>query len=211
MPVLNYRGAWQKRNYCKKVEMKNKIFNEKELNRLFEQDAAGISPDAAVRDRLEYTFLLKSSSSKVSQNSFLGMFTWLFSWSQLPLKAAVVTAVVLISFIKFPSVESQFLLPGQDTTYNAIPLQIDSSEASPFFADTCLTTKTIIDKTKKSSNTVFERNETSLSEISSLQKSCNNLRIALRASFFLPRHLISRKFELNDSNKSALSEWIHLA
>lgn len=173
--------------------MKNKIFNEKELNRLFEQDAAGITPDAAIRGRLEYTFLLKTSASKVSQNSFLGMFSWLFSWSQLPIKAAIVSVIVLVSFIKFPSVENQFLLPGQDTTYNSIPIQIDTSESSPFFADTCLTTTTIIDRTKKSSNPVFGGNCSEFTEVNSVQKPYSSLRIAVRASFFLPRHLISKR------------------
>lgn len=198
-------------NYCKEETMKNKIFNDKELKYLFEQDAAGLTPDAAVRERLEYTFLLKSSGSKVTQNSFLGMFYWLFSWSQLPLKATIVTAVVLISFIQFPSVENQFLLPGQDTTYNSVPIQIDSSEASPFFADTCLTTKTIIHKTKDSSNRSSSKLEASCFTMNVLPEPCNNLQTALQASFLLPRHLISRKFELSDSETSAPAEWIHLA
>lgn len=119
--------------------MNNNTISNEEIKHLLDKDADEIMPDTAVQQRLEYAFLLKSSKAEVRQNSFAGMFSWLFSWAHLPLKAGIVSLVVLFSLLNIPSVENQFLAPLQDTTMQVLPYQIDSSETSPFFADTCFT------------------------------------------------------------------------
>ncbi len=187
--------------------MKNNIFNDKEISRFFEKDADGLTPDAAIRERLEYTFLLKSSASKVNQNSFLGIFSWLLSWSHLPAKAIIVSVILLISLFKIPTVENQFLLPTQDTTYNAIPLHIDSSETSPFFADTCLTSKSLNSASHKSQNTFSAYPVFSFSQkLNFSAKFHNNISIVAPVSPFLPRHPVSRKSAQAGLNKLSLVE-----
>lgn len=125
----------------------NTILND-EIIRIVQNDAEGIAPNDGVRQRLEYAFLLKSSTAEVKQNSFAGMFSWLFSWSHLPLKAGLVSIILLVSLLNMPSIENQFLAPLQDTTMNVLPFQIDSSETSPFFADTCFTGHTCTQEQK---------------------------------------------------------------
>lgn len=119
--------------------MKNNGINDKELTRLFELDADGITPDAAVRDRLEYTFMVKSRTYKTAQNSFAGMFSWLFSWSHIPLKAALVSMIVIFSFMNIQPKSGEFLSPGCDTTLNSIPY--DSMGIMPLYADSCFNVK----------------------------------------------------------------------
>ena len=121
--------------------MNNQIFGEEELKRMFTHDARGIEPNAAVRERLEYAYLLKSRSYKTTQNSFLGVFTWLFSWSHLPAKVAFVSLFLMISVINFQPKNQQLIMPGSDTTLNNVPLRIDTSGMFPLFADSCLNVK----------------------------------------------------------------------
>ena len=187
--------------------MENNILNDKELAGLFEKDANGVVPDSAVGKRLAYTFMLKSSGVKVKQNSFLGMFTWFFSWSHLPAKAALVSLILLVPLFKIPNVESPFLLPGQDTTYNAIPFHIDSSETSPFFADTCLTLKTINTTTKKAQNT--NSNMSILKVSQQMLHSAthrNSISVGAPVSPFLSHRLISEKSVQADLHKLTLFE-----
>ncbi|MFV0593903.1 MAG: hypothetical protein ACK5M7_21195 [Draconibacterium sp.] len=121
--------------------MNNQIFGEEELKRMFTHDARGLKPDAAVRQRLEYAYLLKSRNYKTSQNSFLGMFAWLFSWSHLPAKVAVASLLLMVSVVNFQPKSGQFMLPGSDTTLNNVPVRVDTSGMLPFFGDTCLNVK----------------------------------------------------------------------
>lgn len=182
--------------------MNNNILHDKEIAGLFEKDANGFAPDAAIRERLEYTFMLKSSSSEVKQNSFLGMFSWLLSWSHLPLKAAMVSVVLLFSLLNIPTVENDFLIPGQDSTYNAIPFLIDSSETSPFFADTCMTTKAFSQQEDNSNESSSYLKSLKFSSVISYSAKPHSIfsTLAPNASF-LPRHLISRKSAPAGSNK----------
>jgi hypothetical protein len=120
------------------MTMKNNILNEEELSRLFKQDAAGMEPDDAVRKRLEYAFMVKSREYKTTQNSFLSMFSWFFSWSNLPLKAAFVSVILLVSMLNFQPRNSELFSPANDTTLNSTPVIIDSAGMLPFFADSCL-------------------------------------------------------------------------
>ena len=192
--------------------MGSNLFTDSELTRLFEKDAVNLAPDTAVRERLEYTFLLKSKDSKVKQNSFLGMFTWLFSWSHLPLKAAMVSLILVVSLLRMPSVEQQFLHPGQDTTYNTIPLLIDSSETSPYYADTCLTTKAVAKVSSKVKPFLSEAEA-----VNHLQRfMCplaprNRFSNAVPTLLFLNRHSVSRKSEPVDLNNLTLFESRQLA
>lgn len=121
--------------------MNNNLLSEQELNRMFTVDAGHIEPDPAVRERLEYAYLIRNRTYKTAQNSFLSMFTWLFSWSHLPAKVAVVSLLLMISVMNFQPKSQQFIMPGSDTTLNNVPLKIDTSGMLPFFGDTCLNVK----------------------------------------------------------------------
>lgn len=208
MHATNYRSELQIKNYCKQLIMKNNIISDNEISSLFEKDAAKISPDNAIRERLEYTFMLKNSGSKVTQNSFLGIFTWLFSWSQLPAKAAFVSLILLVSLLKIPSVENQIVPPIQDTTFNAVPLHIDSSETSPFFADTCLTTKVLNKEFPKNNNSYSTIasgafNTTIFSTSNFLSKPRNGFLIAAPKLLSLPCRSTSKKAAPADLNNLA--------
>ena len=125
------------------------MISDKDLSSIFKEDAANHFPDEAVRDRLEYAFMVKSRSYKTTQNSFLGLFGWLFSWSNLPLKAAMVSIVLFFSLVNIKNVETPILQQLQDTTLNSMPFHIDSSQTSPFFADTCSISKLIKSHSEK--------------------------------------------------------------
>ena len=192
--------------------MGNNIYTEKELAQLFAKDASRLTPDHAVRERLEYTFLLKSAAAKVNQNSFLGMFTWLFSWSHLPLKAAMVSLIIVLSFFKIPDVEQQFMNPAQDTTYNTIPLHIDSSGTSPYYADTCLTTK-VNAKVDAWDKGVYSGKNFFRPCPGQIQRPIprNTDSTARPGTLFLSRHTISRRSEPAGLSGPALSESRRLA
>ena len=121
--------------------MKDKMLTDQELIHFFFFFSKSITPDSSVQERLNYTFMVKSSAYKTAQNSFTGMFSWLFSWSNVPVKAALVSIVLFLSIVNFQSNESQFIAPGCDTTINTIPLKVDSVGMLPFYADSCLNTK----------------------------------------------------------------------
>ena len=117
--------------------MENKQMSEQELISMFANDAKGIAPATSVQERLEYAYLLKSTGYKTTQNSFLGMFTGLFSWSNLPAKLALARVVIVISIMNFQPKNEQLFSPGVDTTSNSVPLRIDTAGMLPFFGDTC--------------------------------------------------------------------------
>ena len=121
--------------------MENKQMSEQELISMFANDAKGIAPNTSVQERLEYAYLVKSTGYKTTQNSFLGMFTSLFSWSHLPAKLALASVVIVISIMNFQPKGEELFLPGVDTTLNSTPLRIDTAGMLPFFGDTCLSGK----------------------------------------------------------------------
>lgn len=195
--------------------MKNNIIHDNELSAAFKQDATGHCPDEAIRDRLEYAFMVKSRSYKTTQNSFLHLFGWIFSWTNLPLKAALVFVVLLFSLVNIQDVETPILQQLQDTTQNRVPFQIDSSQTSPFFADTCLISKTI------KSNSYEQDNNTEINIFMPLQENFSN-------SFFLsnPHSKLSsslpvpcvcadpgilQKQQSTDLNNTAPAEYLQLA
>ena len=141
MHASNCREELQINKFCKQISMKKNMITDKEITRLFEKDSNGISPDTSVQERLEYTFMVKSSNYKTAQNSFGGVFTWIFSWSDIPLKAALVSFILFLSLMNFQPNQSQHIIPDCDTTLNSIPLKIDSSGMLPFYTDTCFNTK----------------------------------------------------------------------
>jgi hypothetical protein len=118
--------------------MNNNLLSEQELNRMFSADAGHLEPDPAIRERLEYAYLIRNHTYKTAQNSFLSLFSWLFSWSQLPAKVAVVSLLLMISVINFQPKTQQFIMPATDSTLNNMPLRIDTSGMLPFLGDTCL-------------------------------------------------------------------------
>ena len=190
--------------------MKNNMINDKELSSIFNQDAANRFPDEAVRERLEYTFMVKSKSYKTTQNSFLGLFAWLFSWSNLPLKAAMVSVVLLFSLVNIKNVETPILLQMQDTTLNTIPFHIDSSQTSPYFVDTCSISKLIKSHSEKETEQTEEGisihpNSASLT----MQLSSNadkNAAFAVPDRFVLSDLRILRKRQSIDSNNTIPAE-----
>ncbi len=194
--------------------MKNEMISDKELSSIFNQDAANNLPNEAIRERLEYSFMVKSRSYKTTQNSFLGLFAWLFSWSNLPLKAAMISVVLLFSLVNIKNVETPIFQQLQDTTQNVVPFHIDSSQTSPFLADTCLTSKSIKSNNNKSNSDseirVFipSQNVLSTTHFSSNSDS--------KVSFFLPvPHVwsdlrISRKQQLTGLSNTIPAEQLHL-
>lgn len=123
--------------------MRNKMLSEQELTTIFENDSKNINPGPMVGKKLKYTFMVKSSSYKIYQNSFLGMFYWFFSWSNIPVKTAFISMLLFLSIANFQPTGSQFISPGCDTTLNSIPLKIDSADMLPFYADTCILSKSL--------------------------------------------------------------------
>jgi hypothetical protein len=60
---------------------------------LLRNDQVG-EPNKAIEKRLEYSFLLKNSASKLRQNSFGNFFGWIFSGQSLVLKTGLVSAAL---------------------------------------------------------------------------------------------------------------------
>jgi hypothetical protein len=63
---------------------------------LMKSDKVG-EPEKAIEDRLMYSFLLKSSSTKVKQNSFVNFVGWVFSAQSIGVKTALVSMVLFFS------------------------------------------------------------------------------------------------------------------
>ena len=190
------------------------MISDKELSSIFNQDAANHLPNEAIRERLEYSFMVKSRNYKTTQNSFLGLFAWLFSWSNLPLKAAMVSIVLLFSLVNIKNVESPIFQQLQDTTQNIVPFHIDSSQTSPFFADTCFTSKSIrSNNNKPNSNSEIRVFTTFQKDLSTTHFSSNP---DSNVSFFLPvPHVwsdlrISRKQQLTGLSNTIPAEPLHL-
>jgi len=111
--------------------MKNSLLNEKELSAIFEMDSKEVSPDNSVKPGLLYYFQIKSVSYKIRQNSFAGMFDWLFSFKNLTVKATFASMIVALSLINFqgnsPS-SGQCLI---DSTANSIKAYTDTAMLPP--------------------------------------------------------------------------------
>jgi len=117
--------------------MQNEL-TDKYLSELFKNDVLSSKPDPAIKSRLDYTFLLKESRSKIRQNSFTGLFTWFFSLKDLPVKAALFSVVMLFSVFNFQQKSGNFNTPTIDSTLVlTIPFNIDSVVSKPFRGDTC--------------------------------------------------------------------------
>jgi hypothetical protein len=119
--------------------MNNRILSDQELAKMFEKDVAHLLPDAALRGKLEYAYLVKSRNYKTVQNSFAGVFTWLFSWTSLPAKVALVSIVLLVSIMNFQPRTGSIHATVADSTLTNMTMRIDTAGMLPFFADSCLT------------------------------------------------------------------------
>lgn len=116
--------------------MNNKM-NDSQLNNLFKHDTLHCSPDPAVKSRLDYTFMLKESQGKIRQNSFTGLFTWIFSVKNIPVAATLFMAVLLLSVFNSQQKAGNFAIPGTDTaSIQMMPLNIDSIIDQPLDDDT---------------------------------------------------------------------------
>jgi hypothetical protein len=71
---------------------------DQRLEQLLRKDQVG-EPNKAIEDRLMYSFLLKNSSSKVKQNSFVSFFGWIFSAQSMGLKTGLVSVVLFFSLM----------------------------------------------------------------------------------------------------------------
>ena len=195
--------------------MKNNTINDKELSSIFQEDAANHFPDEAIRGRLEYAFMVKSRGYKTTQNSFLGLFGWIFSWSNLPLKAAMVSFVLLFSLVNIKNVETPMMQQLQDTTQNMVPFHIDSSQTSPFFVDSCLTSKTIKNDGNNQLNSnseirIFNPSQKILSTTHFLSNPDSNLSFALPIPCVLPDLRISQKQQSTGLNNTTPAEQLLL-
>ena len=117
--------------------MKNEM-TDNFLNEIFKDDELNCKPNQEVKSRLDYAFMLKGSQGKIRQNSFLGMFTWIFSLKNIPAAAALVSIVLLFSVLKFQQKSGNFESPTVDTaSILPFPLKLDSVVNRPFDSDTC--------------------------------------------------------------------------
>ncbi|MCG6188569.1 hypothetical protein [Maribellus maritimus] len=117
--------------------MKNEL-TDNYLSKAFQNDKLDCTPDSSIKSRLDYTFMLKESQNKIRQNSFLGLFTWIFSGKNLPLKAAFISLLVLLSIFNFQQKPGNFESPVVDSaSVLTIPFNIDSVTNKPFKSDTC--------------------------------------------------------------------------
>lgn len=117
--------------------MKNKL-TDKYLSELFDNDELNCKPDPAIKSRLDYTFMLKESQNKIRQNSFAGMFAWIFSVKNIPSKAALISIALLFSLFNFQQKTGNFVSPAVDSTSMiTIPFNLDTVFNSPFNSDTC--------------------------------------------------------------------------
>lgn len=84
--------------------------DDKKLRQLIEQDHTG-EPDPAIELRMQRAFMLRSAGYQTRQNSFGGLFAWLFSPRQALIKAA--GALIVVSFILIrPSLNTAEHLPA---------------------------------------------------------------------------------------------------
>lgn len=74
----------------------NKSNPDQLYSQLLQNDQVG-KPSNAIEQRLMYSFMLKSSQSRVRQNSFSNFFGWLLSFQGLGLKTGLVSMVVFLS------------------------------------------------------------------------------------------------------------------
>lgn len=117
--------------------MQNEL-TDKYLSEQFKNDELICKPDPAIKSRLDYTFLLKESQSKIRQNSFTGLFSWFFSLKNIPVKAALLSVVLFISVFNFQQKTGNFNTPTIDSTlFLTIPFYADSVVNKPFRGDTC--------------------------------------------------------------------------
>ncbi len=96
------------------------------FNNLLWNDHVG-EPNKAVEDRLNYSFLLKNSNSKIRQNSFVNFFGWIFSAQSMGLKAGLVSVVLFISVMNNPIDIESTRIPGSDSITNQRFLLADST------------------------------------------------------------------------------------
>lgn len=187
--------------------MENNILTDKEISSFFEKDAKNITPDVAVSERLEYAFMVKSRNYKTMQNSFLGIFAWLFSWSQWPVKAVMASGILLLSIFNIKIIDNQNMFPAQDTTFNMFQQNIDSSGMSPFFADTCLTSKALTKKKEESIKNSPCNNFHTFEIICPASSIYNRNSFAESVLFSFHHHPILRQHQLADSDNKDYSEF----
>lgn len=117
--------------------MKNEL-TEKELFELFEKDSTRRNPQPSVKSRLDYTFMLKQNQNKIHQNSFAGLFAWIFSIKNIPVKAAMVSAILFFSVFNYQQKTGITNGAGIDSaSMSVIPFNLDTLNYLPFSSDTC--------------------------------------------------------------------------
>ncbi len=122
--------------------MKKSLLTDKELTQLFKNDNLNCKPDPKINSRLSYTFFVKSRKFEVYQNSFAGYLGWLFSLKYIPLKAAMVSVILLFSLFNFQQKSGNYITPSSDSTMFIVPFSPDSATVSPLGKDTCYYSKT---------------------------------------------------------------------
>ena len=102
--------------------------SEIDLKELIQKDNVG-HPGSRVESRLNYAFLLKSSSSKIRQNSFGGFFSWFFSTQGIGVKTAI--AGVLLAFVMLKP--QMNLTPGSVSPLDSLSINQSSVVDSTLF------------------------------------------------------------------------------
>lgn len=96
------------------------------FNRLLKNDHVG-EPDKAIEDRLMYSFLLKNSRSRISQNSFASFFGWAFSAESLGLKTGLVSVILFFSLMNHQINMESGIVSASDSLFNSRVLVADST------------------------------------------------------------------------------------
>lgn len=102
---------------------------DKKLFQLFGDDNIG-NPKSEIEDRLMYTFMLKSGTSTIRQNSFAGFSSWLFSFKNIGVKTAVLSCLFIFTMMNSNLHQSQNDGGTCDSTFVEKALVLDSASFS---------------------------------------------------------------------------------
>lgn len=99
------------------------------FSQLLQNDLIG-KPDEAIENRLMHSFLLKSTGSKLKQNSFTNYFGWLFSLQSIGLKAGLASVILFFSILNSNLSPDTGKITGNDSLFNKRILVADSTRFS---------------------------------------------------------------------------------
>ena len=100
--------------------------SDKLLSNALRNDRIG-EPDKDIETRLMYSFLLKSSRTKVRQNSFSSFAGWLFSGQSFALKTVMVSMILFFSLFNNQFTFDSGKICASDSIFSQRVLVADSA------------------------------------------------------------------------------------